>query len=142
MARSVVDANVLIAARLERDQDHDRGLELVRAFDHGELPPAVVTSDVLEEMCNYLADRAGHDVALETLDAIVESSGFEIQFTPKADLDAGRSLFRKYEELSLTDAVVVANMQRQDLEYLYSFDDDFDRVAGITRLTTPHGPSK
>jgi predicted nucleic acid-binding protein len=39
MARVVVDANVLIAARLSRDQDHDQGREMANAFDRGELPP-------------------------------------------------------------------------------------------------------
>jgi predicted nucleic acid-binding protein len=142
MARSLVDANVLIAARLANDQDHDRGLRLSRAFDRGDLPTAYVLSDVLEEALNYLAVRASHEQAVQTLDALVESSGFEIHYTPKSDFDAGRSLFRKYEGLSLTDAVIVAAMQREDLEYLYSFDDDFDAVDGITRLTTPDDPTR
>ena len=77
---------------------------------------------------------------MATLDAIIESSGFELVHAPKSDFDAGRSLFRKYAELSLTDAVIVAAMQRQELEHLYSFDDDFDAVSGITRLTTADDP--
>lgn len=140
MAQVVVDANVLIAARLSRDQDHDRGRTLAHAFDHGELPQAYVLSDVLEEVMNYLQARSSHDVAVETLNALIESSGFEIMFTPKRDFDAGRSLFRTYEHLSLTDAVIVGSMHRQDLEYLYSFDEGFDAVDGITRLTTPENP--
>ncbi|WP_424016853.1 type II toxin-antitoxin system VapC family toxin [Halorientalis pallida] len=140
MARVVVDANVLIAARLSRDQNHDRGSRITRAFDQGSLPTALVLSDVLEEVCNYLQERGTHDVATATLDALVESSGFELVYTPKSDFGAGRSLFRKYDSLSLTDAVVAASMHRQDLEYLYSFDDDFDAVEGLTRLTTPDDP--
>lgn len=140
MSRVVVDANVLIAARLRRDQDHERGRTLTDAFDDGSLPPAVVLSDVLEEVMNYLQARSGHGTAVETLDAIVESRGFEILFTAKRDFGGGRSLFRKYDQLSLTDAVIVATMQRLDVEYLYSFDDGFDGVKGITRLTTPENP--
>jgi predicted nucleic acid-binding protein len=142
MVRPVVDANVLIAARLARDQDHERGIELTRAFDHGDLPTALVLSDSLEETLNYLATRSSHEVAVETLDAIVERSGFEIHYAPKADFDAGRSVFRTHEGLSLTDAVLVASMQRQNLNYLYSFDDDFDRVNDLTRLTTPDDPAR
>lgn len=140
MARVVVDANVLIAARLSRDQDHDRGEPLTRAFDQGTLPTAYVLSDVLEEVVNYLQAKTAHAVAEQTLDAVIESSGFEIVHTPKSDLDAGRSLFRTHEQLSLTDAVIAASMQRQDLEYLYSFDDGFDAVDGVTRITTPEDP--
>jgi len=36
----------------------------------------------------------------ETLDAVIESSGFVLKQTTKSDFDAGRSLFRRYESLS------------------------------------------
>jgi predicted nucleic acid-binding protein len=140
MAALVIDANVLIAARLSRDQNHERGNTITQAIDHGTLPTAYVLSDVLEEVINYLQARAGHDVATETLDAVIESSGFSLKQTTKSDFDTGRSLFRRYESLSLTDAVIVATMNRKEIDYLYSFDDGFDSVPGITRLTTPENP--
>lgn len=89
---------------------------------------------------NYLQARSSHGVAAETLDAIIESSGFEIQYTPKRDFDAARSVFRTHDGLSLTDATIVASMRRQDIEYVYSFDGGFDAVDGITRLDTPTDP--
>lgn len=137
MAVVVVDANVLIAARLSRDQNHECGRAIAEAIDQGDLPTAYVLSDVLEEIIDYIQARAGHDVATETLDAVIESSGFELKYTTKSDFDAGRSLFRRYESLSLTDAVIVATMQREEIEYLYSFEDGFDSVSGVSRLTTP-----
>ena len=140
MAVVAVDANILIAARLARDQNHDRGDAITTAIDKGHLPTAVVFSDVLEEVINYLQARGGPETAVRTLDALIESSGFKLEQTPKTDFDAGRSVFRRYESLSLTDAIIVAAMQRADIEYLYSFDDGFDSVAAITRLTTPDSP--
>ena len=140
MAVVAVDANVLIAARLARDQNHDRGEAIVTAIDQGELPTGIVLSDVLEEVSNYLQARAGHAVAVDTLDALIESSGFELTQTSTSDFEAGRSVFRRYESLSLTDAIIVAAMQRAEIEYLYSFDDGFDSVDEITRLTTPDSP--
>lgn len=140
MARVVVDANVLIAARLSRDQNHDRGLAIAEGIDQGRLPTAYLLSDVLEEVSNYLLAKSTHSTAVETLDAVFESSGFDLSYTPKADFDAGRALFRQYETLSLTDAIIVAAMQRTDTQYLYSFDDGFDSVSEITRLTTPENP--
>lgn len=140
MAQVVVDANVLIAARLERDTDHDRGRRIANAIDRGDLPEAYVPDDVLEEIINYLQRKASHGAAAATLDAVVESGGYEVVFTPKADFDAGRSLFRKYETLSLTDAIIVAFMHREGIEHLYSFDDGFDGVEGITRFVTPENP--
>ncbi|WP_245710209.1 type II toxin-antitoxin system VapC family toxin [Halopenitus malekzadehii] len=89
---------------------------------------------------NYLQARAGHDVAIETLDALIESSGFSLLQTSKADFNAGRSVFRRYESLSLTDAVIVATMEREGIDHLYSFDDGFDGIPELTRLTTPDNP--
>ncbi len=140
MAVVAVDANILIAARLARDQNHDRGKTIAEAIDQGHLPTAIVLSDVLEEVINYLQARGGHDIAVETLDALIESSGFELKQTVKSDFDAGRSVFRQHESLSLTDSIIVAAMQRADIAYLYSFDDGFDSVSSITRLTTPDNP--
>lgn len=140
MGRTVVDANVLIAARLARDQHHERGQSISTAIDQGQLPTAYVLTDVLAEVLNYLQARASHDAATETLDALVESSGFTVLWTSKSDFSTGRSLFRRHESLSLTDAVVVAAMRREGVEYLYSFDDGFDSVPEITRLTTADDP--
>lgn len=137
MARVVVDANVLVASRLSRDQNHEQGSNIVRGIDQNELPTGCVLSDVLQEVINYLQARSSHTVAVRTLDALIESSGFELVQTPKSDFDVGRSLFRRHDSLSLMDGIVAASMGRQDLEYLYSFDDGFDAVEGITRLSTP-----
>lgn len=140
MSQVVIDATVLIAARLKRDSSHERATPITDGIDHGTLPSAVILSDVLAETLNYLNERAGHTVAVRTLDALIESSGFEIVRPTKIDFDAGRSLFRTYEKLSLTDGVIAAHMQRTDCDYLYSFDDDFDVVGRITRLETADNP--
>lgn len=136
----VVDANVLIAARLTRDQNHERGKAIAQAIDHGRLPTGLVLSNVLEEIINYLQARAGHDAAIETLDALIESNGFSLERTTKADFNTGRSVFRRYESLSLTDAIVVAAMQRKEIDHLYSFDDGFDAFPSLTRLMIPEDP--
>ncbi len=104
------------------------------AIDHGDLPTTYVLSDVLEEAINYLQSRAGHDGASETLATLIESSGFSFTHTSKTDFNAGRSVFRRDESLSLTDAVIVATMQRDEIEYLYSFDDGFNGVPELTRI--------
>ena len=140
MPRALIDTNVLIAARLVRDQNHERGAAILHGIDEDNLPVGVVTSDVLEETINYLHAKSDQQTAAATLDALIESNGFEILYTPKSDFDAGRSLFRRYDSLSLTDAIIVATSQREEITYLYSFDDGFDGVADLTRLTTAENP--
>jgi len=140
MSNPVVDANVVIAARLSRDQNHERARAITASFDQGRFPTGYVFDTVLEEVLNYLQARTTHDVAVETLDAILESSGFEIVRTESSDFDAARSIFRQQHTLSLTDGIIAAAMTRRNLEYLYSFDDGFDGVDAVARLDTDTRP--
>ncbi|ERG95707.1 MAG: putative nucleic acid-binding protein, contains PIN domain protein [Haloquadratum walsbyi J07HQW2] len=63
-----------------------------------------------------------------------------IDHAPKTDFNAAQPLFRRYLELSFVDSTIAAYMEREGIEYLYSFDDDFDALDGVTRLDTPDNP--
>lgn len=140
MATALVDSNVLIGARLSSDQHHEAAREVAAGIDSGDLPSGRILDDVLSEVLNYVHTRAGHDPAIETLDGLQASVEFSIDRTTRSDFDAARSVFRQYEGLSFTDATIVAYMRRTGIEYLYSFDDDFDAVEDVTRLETPSDP--
>ena len=51
-----------------------------------------------------------------------------------------QALFRRYGEISFVDSTIAAYMEREGIEYLYSFDDDFDALDGVTRLDTADNP--
>jgi predicted nucleic acid-binding protein len=57
-----------------------------------------------------------------------------------ADFNAAQALFRQYPALSFVDTTIAAYMKREEIEYLYSFDDDFDAVDGLTRLDIAANP--
>lgn len=140
MARALLDATVVIAFADTDDEDHERGTETVRAVDLGELPEGVVTNDALLEILNFVHDRKGQLMATDLLDRLVEGAHFRLPYSPKENYGIGRSLFRRYDRLSFGDAMQVAYMQGEGVEYIYSFDDDFDAVDGITRLETANDP--
>lgn len=140
MATAVLDSNVLIAARLAADQNHERGRAIVTGVEGGDLPTGRIPDVVLHEVLNYLHVKAGNDHAAETLDAIQASIDLEIDRTTKTDFDAGRSCFRRHEGTSFTDAVIAAYMRRVGIDYLYSFDDDFDAIDSLTRVETRANP--
>lgn len=140
MASVLLDATVVIAFADTDDEDHERGREIVRAVDLGDLPDGVVTNDALLEILNFVHDRQGQAKAVELLDRLVEGAHFRLPYNPKENYGVGRSLFRRYGGLSFGDAMQVAYMQGEDLEYIYSFDDDFDAVDGIVRLATAENP--
>ena len=140
MPVALLDTNVLFASASARDDYHDRAQEIVRSIDHGELPDAVVTNYVLTETLNLTGEKLGPGAANEMLDRLIEGTHFEIDHAPKADFNAAQALFRRYEELSFVDSTIAAYMQRKDINYLYSFDDDFDALDGVTRMDTADNP--
>ncbi|MFC7043665.1 PIN domain-containing protein [Halonotius sp. GCM10025705] len=83
--------------------------------------------------------------ASETLDRLQSSRGFEFVYGSKAVNLYGEQLFRIYEASSgpeWVDSILAAYMQSEDIEYIYSFDDDFDVFDDVTRLTTATNPFK
>lgn len=140
MASVLLDATVVIAFADTDDEDHGLGAEIVQAVDRGDLPTGVVTNEALLEILNFVHDRKGQAKAVDLLDRLVEGAHFQLPYNPKEHYGVGRSLFRRYDGLSFGDAMQVAYLQREGLEYLYSFDGDFDAVDGITRLATAENP--
>ncbi|WP_135855142.1 type II toxin-antitoxin system VapC family toxin [Halorussus salinus] len=140
MAVAVVDTNVLVARVSARDANHDAACAIVDAADHGELPTMRVTNYVLTETLNYIHERQQHQVAVELYERLTEAAGFELVHSPKADFSQAVELFEQYDGLSFGDATIAAYLKREEIEYLYSFDTDFEAIDGITRLDTATNP--
>lgn len=140
MAVALLDTNVLFATASARDEYQDRAREIVREIDHGDLPEAIVTNYVVAETLNLTGERLGPDAANRMLDRLVEGAHFELVHAPKADFTPAQALFRRYTGLSFVDSTIAAYMDREGIEYLYSFDDGFDAVDGLTRLETANNP--
>ncbi|MGQ3331046.1 type II toxin-antitoxin system VapC family toxin [Halorubrum sp. FL23] len=140
MAVAVIDTGVLIGIADTDDEHHDVAMDIVRAMDHGDLPTGRVTNYIVLETLNWIHNRKRHEKAVETYDRLNQSAGFEILHAAQKDFPNAVNLFQTYEELSFGDATIAAYMQREGIEYLYSFDDDFDTLDRITRLETADNP--
>ncbi|MFC6952447.1 type II toxin-antitoxin system VapC family toxin [Halorubellus litoreus] len=136
----LLDTNVLFATASAGDVHHDTASEIVVGIDHGDLPTGIVTNYVVAETLNLTREKLGPDAANALLDRLIEGAHFEIRHAAQADFTAAQALFRRYPSLSFVDATIVAVAQRTGEEYLYSFDDDFDRVETVTRLASPTDP--
>ena len=135
-----VDSNVVVGARLSRDQWHGWGKAIVSAIDAGAFPRARLTYYGLPEILTPIEKRAGDGPAVETLDFLSESRGFDLVHTTREDVARGLAIYRREDSVEVVDCITVAYMQRVGLEYIYSFDEDFDRFEDITRLETPDDP--
>lgn len=140
MAVAVVDTGILIGMADTDDQHHDVALEIVQAMDHGNLPTGRVTNYIVLETLNWIHTRKRHEKAIETHTRLNQSAGFEVLQTAQKDFHRAVELFETYEGLSFGDATIAAYMKREGIEYLYSFDDDFDVIDGISRLETTNNP--
>lgn len=95
---------------------------------------------MLLESLNWIHERQRHDIAVDLKNRLAESAGFELVDCAQKDFFTALELFDTYERLSFGDATIAAYMQRTGIEYLYSFDNDFDGIEWITRLDTANNP--
>lgn len=140
MASALVDTTVLYAAGNRRANRHETALEIVHFADDGELPILRIPDVVAVETMNGLLGSVGHRTAADMLMRFQEGSRFALEREPDAVWHRGLATFETVERLSLADAIIVASARHHDVEYLYSFDGDFDGLDGIVRLTTPENP--
>jgi predicted nucleic acid-binding protein len=140
MAVALLDTNVLFASASARDEYHEPAREIVHGIDHGVLPEAIVTDYVIAETLNLVRERLGPSAANQLLDRLIEGAHFEIVHTPNTDFNAAQPVFRRHGALSFVDSTIVAFMDREEVEYLYSFDEDFDGIESLTRLDSAVNP--
>lgn len=143
MGRAVVDANVLLGAFSKRDAYHEEALAIVRDIDRRELPEGVVPAPILPEVLNPAQKREGRSWAVETLERMENSSGFEITHIPQGVHSTGLARWRGLsgeDGAEFTDAVIVSYMRSEGIEHIYSFDDDFDEFDDVTRLNAAVNP--
>jgi predicted nucleic acid-binding protein len=122
------------------DQHHDVAMDIVRGMDHGNLPTGRVTNYIMLETLNCIHNRKHHQNAVETYERLNQSAGVEILHAAQKDFHRAIDLFQTYDRFSCRDAAIDTYMLREDIEYVYSFDDDFDVLKDITRLVTPDNP--
>lgn len=137
---ALVDTSVLYGAFQKRDQFHEEALPIVKGADSRALPICVVLDFVLAETMNALTQELAHEETTKALSMLRTSSGFEIRRTTNEVWNIGLGVYEQYAHLSLVDAVLTAYAHEANAPYLYSFDDGFDSIGGVTRLKTATNP--
>lgn len=140
MAVAVVDTSVLVARADANDPFNDAATDIFAGIDHGHLPTGRVTNYLVLETLNWIHTRQRHGKAIEFQRGLAASTGFEVVQCARSDFTRAVELFETYETLAFGDATTVAYMEREDVEFVYSFDDDLAGIAGITRLDTADNP--
>lgn len=140
MPAAAVDTSVLVGLSDSDDPRHATATDIVRGMDSGNLPTGHVTNYVVLETLNWIHSRRHRGIAVDLYTRLSESAGFEIRHAPQKDFPRAFELFETYEELSFGDATIAAYVEREGIDYLYSFDDDFDAVSDLARLDVAENP--
>lgn len=131
---AVVDSNILYGWRNANDEHHDVGKSVVDATKRERFPTLYVPRVFYLETIKHVHNELGYDATLETIEMIRDAPQLSVIGLRDQDYNLGTALFRLHRQLELPDAIAVAYMRREAIEYIYSTDDDFDRFDDITQL--------
>ena len=140
---AVIDSNLLYGWRNKNDELHQPGKDIVEAASSQQLPKLHIPHVFFQETAKHVHNSLGYQKCIRTIDALIADPRFSVIPLEDGDLRRGRALFRRNNELELPDAIAVAYMRREQIEYIYSCDDDFDRFDDLTRVNSainPHSP--
>jgi predicted nucleic acid-binding protein len=143
MPEVVLDANVVLDARNRNATRHETARPIFEGIDRRELPRARVANYTIPEILHPIQKRGRKEIAVETLEVLQESRGFDLVDVPQGVHAAGERLYRLHDgadSLEWVDAMIAAYTLSEGLEYVYSFDDEFDSVEGMTRLHSAADP--
>lgn len=125
----IVDSSVFIASVIEHDANNRRAKELLAKASEER---AFTTDHVLDEVITYLNRKAGSGIAFKAGIGILDS--FELIFFSDVEIREALELIRKYQRLSLCDALSVVAAKGARDRAICSFDTDFDFVKDISRI--------
>lgn len=130
-----IDANVFIRHLTGDDPEKAQAcLDLLQRAERKEI--TLTTSEsVIAEVVYVLSSNELYDLPREEIRALLHPllSLPGLRLTHRRMYLRALDLYAAYP-IDFEDAVVVAQMERQKITELYSYDRDFDHVAGITRL--------
>ena len=126
----LVDSSFFIALADRQDQWHEEGKNLLPSI----VGETMVISDlILSESVTIIGRRSGGKAGERLYHYFIDNC--EIVFADEQILKRGMAVFLRYDgTLSVSDAVSVAVMDTKNINRIFSFDSDFDKVDGIVRL--------
>lgn len=140
MPGAFVDSNIVLGGQNERDEHHKTARPIVQGVDSGDLPRGRLLYPQLAEFLAPLQHAVGKDAAVATLDGLESGAGWRIEHPSQNVYSDADRLWKLYESPEYGDAVIAAYMLDEGMEYIYSLDDDFDEIDGVTRLPAPENP--
>lgn len=132
-----IDSSAIVAHFHSRDHHRDEARAFFSGVRDGELRarPLYTSEYVVDEATTTLLARAGHDRAAQALAFLRDSALVHILHVSPSTYDAACEQFSEYDDqaASFTDHVIGIQAHEKDVEYVLSFDQDFE-IFGLTTL--------
>lgn len=132
-----IDSSAIVAHFHSRDHHCDEARAFFSGVRDGELRarPLYTSEYVVDEATTTLLARAGHDRAAQALAFLRDSALVHILHVAPSTYDDACEQFSEYDDqaASFTDHVIGLQAHEKDVEYVLSFDQDFE-IFGLTTL--------
>ena len=143
--RIAPDTSFVIGLIDEKDLWRAKAVELQEALEAANYQP-VIFDCVLAEVISTLARRTHEKRRAALLPALIVN--IRLKFPTRSIVWLYPDLPRLYDEvvdlvessageLNFNDALIALSCERRGIEFLASFDADFDRVGKLTRIAAP-----
>jgi len=128
-----VDSSFFIALVDRKDQWHSAAKSLLPALTS----ETILISDlVIVESVSVIGRRSGGKAGEQLYHYFMDNCDCVI--TDQKILKGSMQVFLRYDgKLSVSDAVSVFIMKKKNIDRIFSFDSDFDKVEGILRVHEP-----
>ncbi|MBI5635984.1 type II toxin-antitoxin system VapC family toxin [Candidatus Micrarchaeota archaeon] len=130
-----LDTSFLVALNNANDELCAEANSLLSRIEGKEFGQAYCSDYVLTELPTVIGRRTKNAVlAKRALVSIANSTNITILFSSLDDFNKTIKFFCSQDGLSFVDCSNVVLMKEHGIEYIASFDSDFDSVKGISRL--------
>jgi predicted nucleic acid-binding protein len=137
-----VDTNAFVALFNEDDTYYERANAVMDGIQHGDLAygPIFTSRFVISETVTTLLYGAGHREAVAALQAIRESSTFNILEVTEPIFTQTAAQFEEYDDqqISFVDHLNSVLSEEFDIDHIFAFEDDF-ATLGLTRVPVDTG---
>lgn len=131
-----VDTGVFYADHDRSASRHEAAMRSLEAVYRGRFGQPITSDYVYDESVTLTLRRAGDVGAAKAIGERIRGAGsypdvISLLFVDRAVFDRAVDIFERYDDhgLSFTDATTVAIVERDDIDTVLSFDDDFDGLA-------------
>ena len=133
----LIDTGVLYADHDTAATRHDSAREALEAVYDGQYGQPLVSKYVFDELLTLTVSRTDSVEAATTVGDRILGRGtfpsvFDLLDVSDAEFFEALEVFDRYSDqnLSFTDATLVAQARRNEVDGVLSFDDDFDGIVG------------